>query len=278
MVPMAMYEVDALIKDLVEHPTTAPFVAQRLIQSMVTSNPTPRYVDVVATAFRTGIYNGITYSGKYGDMKATTMAVLLDREARTWILDEEPSFGKIRDPLQKLMHIMRSLDYQKKNNKELVFQDLNTRIGMNPFQSPSVFSYYLPEYQPPGQILENGLVAPEAQLNTAPYLVTLLNGLTSLVDYGLTSCFNGFGQYSSKSGIGGSYQCSRNGATDNSGLDVYNTQDGELTYSSQYSIDVALRELDMLLTSGRTSEDTFEAMKRNYEIKLKDLQHPNYFR
>ena len=52
---------------------------------------------MVATAFRTGSYNGITYSGKYGCLKATTMAILLDREARASVLDSVPAFGKLRE-------------------------------------------------------------------------------------------------------------------------------------------------------------------------------------
>ena len=43
-------------------------------------------------------------------------------------------------------------------------------------------------YAPDGALLEAGLVAPEAQLATTPFVVSFLNGVTSLVDYGLTSC------------------------------------------------------------------------------------------
>ena len=38
------------------------FQAYRIIQRMVTSNPSPRYVEVVATAFATGSYGGRKYS------------------------------------------------------------------------------------------------------------------------------------------------------------------------------------------------------------------------
>ena len=43
-------------------------------------------------------------------------------------------------------------------------------------------------YAPDGALLEAGLVAPEAQLATTPFVVSFLNGVSSLVDYGLTSC------------------------------------------------------------------------------------------
>ena len=49
-----MDEIDALIEHLVEHKNTPPFVAHRLIQRFTSSNPSPRYVEVVAEAFRRG--------------------------------------------------------------------------------------------------------------------------------------------------------------------------------------------------------------------------------
>ena len=50
----AMHETDALIDHLFFHPNTPPFIAHRLIQRMTTSNPSPKYVKAVATAFTTG--------------------------------------------------------------------------------------------------------------------------------------------------------------------------------------------------------------------------------
>lgn len=79
--PEARQEVEALLDHLFEHPNTAPFVAKRLIQRLVSSNPSPRYVQVVSDAFISGQYtpSGITFSGKYGDLGATFAAILLDR-------------------------------------------------------------------------------------------------------------------------------------------------------------------------------------------------------
>ena len=76
----AEYETEALVDHLFEHHNTAPFVATRMIQRLVGSNPTPRFVEAVATAFQTGSYGGKPYSGEYGDMAALTAAILLDRE------------------------------------------------------------------------------------------------------------------------------------------------------------------------------------------------------
>jgi hypothetical protein len=61
---------------------------------------------------------------------------------------------------------------------------LGEKIGQFAFQAPSVFNFYLPEFAPAGAVQEAGLVAPEAQIATAPYLIGYLNGVTSLIDSG----------------------------------------------------------------------------------------------
>ena len=39
---------------------------------------------------------------------------------------------------------------------------------------------------------DSKLVAPEAQILTSPSMVSFLNGITSLLSFGLTACFQGF--------------------------------------------------------------------------------------
>lgn len=100
----ALYEVEALLDHLHWHKNTAPFIAMRLIQRFTTSNPSPRYVKVVATAFRTGVCEGTTYGyGEYSSLGATIACVLLDREARSHLLDMDPAFGSMREPLLKVI-------------------------------------------------------------------------------------------------------------------------------------------------------------------------------
>lgn len=71
----APQELDAAIAMLMRHQNIAPFVSLRMIQHLVTSNPTPQYFGRVAAVFRN---NG---QGTAGDMKAVVRAVLLDPEA-----------------------------------------------------------------------------------------------------------------------------------------------------------------------------------------------------
>ena len=58
---------------------------------------------------------------------------------------------------------------------------------------PTVFNFYTWDYSPNGVANEAGLFAPEAGLANGPYLIGMLNGIRSLVKYGLSSCYYGFG-------------------------------------------------------------------------------------
>ena len=49
-----LWEVEALLDHLFEHPNTPVFVAYRMIQRFVTSNPSGAYVQAVSDAFKTG--------------------------------------------------------------------------------------------------------------------------------------------------------------------------------------------------------------------------------
>lgn len=105
-----LYETDAILKQYFYHPNTAPFISMGLIRHLITSNPSPRYVKVVADAFTTGSYTSVGHtfgSGKHGDLGATIAAIMLDSEARSSTLDDDGNHGRAREPLLKIMHMVR---------------------------------------------------------------------------------------------------------------------------------------------------------------------------
>ena len=61
---------------MMQQTTMAPFVCKQLIQHLVTSNPSPAYIQRVSNIF---LNNG---SSVRGDMKAVITAILTDPEAR----------------------------------------------------------------------------------------------------------------------------------------------------------------------------------------------------
>jgi len=196
------YETEAMIDSFFYHDNVAPYISHALIQRFVTSNPSPRYVQTVATAFTTGMYDGRTYSGKYGDMAALVGAMLLDREARSAAVSADGTHGMLREPFASTMHVFRALEYT--SDYEIHLTDLKGKIGQEPYNAPSVFNYYKPDYQPAGKIAQAGLYSPEAELLTAPLTVGMFNALHSLVDYGLTSCASGFSEHNFQQYNGGS--------------------------------------------------------------------------
>ncbi len=191
----AQFETEATLDHYFFHDNTAPFLATRLIQRLVISNPSPRYIKAVATAFREGSYEtgGKSFgTGKYGDLAATFAAIYLDREARSVALDADPSYGALREPLLKVMAVMRSMKLET-NFPITRLHNMVTDIGQMAHEFQTVFSFFLPEFQPYGRVGDASLVAPEATLLDMPRIVGMLNGLTSLSKYGLSSCWGGFG-------------------------------------------------------------------------------------
>ena len=171
----AEHETEALLDHLFYHKNTAPFISRRLIQRLSTSNPSPRYVKAVATAFSSGAYKGTAYSGQYGDLGATFAAILLDPEARSLTLDVDPTHGSLREPLLKVYHVLRSLEWKSDFGQLVQLWNLKEAIGQQFYFSPTVFNFYHSEYQPPGAVADVGLAAPEAELATGPYMVGFFN-------------------------------------------------------------------------------------------------------
>ena len=191
----AQYETDAVLDHYFFHDNTPPFLASRLIERLVLSNPNPRYIQAVANAFKTGTYStgGKTFgSGKYGDMASTLAAIYLDSAARNVLLDADVSSGALREPILKVLALMRSMEFG--SLEPITKMDgLVSSIGQMAHDFKTVFSFFLPEFQPYGRIGDAALVSPEATVLDMPKVIGLLNGLTSIVQFGLSSCNGGWG-------------------------------------------------------------------------------------
>ena len=150
-------DLQAALDNIFNHPNVGPFVSIRLIQRLVTSNPSPGYVQRVATVFND---NG---SGVRGDLGAVVKAILLDDEARPDMPMEID--GKIKEPLLRLTQLWRAYDAESQSG---VFPLAPAYIifGQGPMQSPSVFNFFSPFFAPAGEIRNSGLVAPELQIAT----------------------------------------------------------------------------------------------------------------
>jgi len=157
-----VYANDSLNKTLDNifyHPNVGPFVGKLLIQHFVTSDPSPAYVARVAAAFNN---NG---AGTRGDMKAVIKSVLLDPEARG-SRKTDPTYGKLREPLQHVTNILRMFNVRAatnavnvglatppascQNRSDGVFDWLMRDLGQELWLPPTVFNYFSPDYVVPG--------------------------------------------------------------------------------------------------------------------------------
>jgi uncharacterized protein (DUF1800 family) len=163
---------------LFNHANTGPFFARQMIQRLVTSNPSPAYVQRVATKFNN---NG---SNVRGDLKAVWRAILTDTEARTLI--NNTIAGKLREPIVRLTQIARTFNVSSTNGKWEIYDlsNADTGLGQAPLRSPSVFNFFRPGYVPPNTALATqALLAPEFQLHNE----TSTAGYINMVSYFIKS-------------------------------------------------------------------------------------------
>jgi len=165
---------DAL-DNVFNHPNVGPFIATRLIERLVTSNPSPAYVGRIAAIFNN---NGF---GERGDLGAVVRGILLDVEARP----ATPSDinGKIKEPLIRVTQLWRAYNASSISGRyPLVAAYI--LFGQGPLQSTSVFNFFSPFYAPPGEIRDADLVAPELEIATE-YQATLFTNYMFFQTFGL---------------------------------------------------------------------------------------------
>ena len=227
-------DIEGLLDHLFNHKNMPPFFAKFLIQRMTVSNPSPNYIFAVADAFKTGLYNG-SGSGNRGDMTSTVKAVLLHPEAREKILSFDPSHGKLREPLIRLMHLSRAFNLTSLRTYDWIyFVGLEDTILQSPYESPTVFNYYRPDYSPNGSIGDIQLNAPEFQINNDVSALHLANAFNTLINHGIVG--GDIGNIGSKPYVG-----------------------AELDFSYEISLShndqLLLDHLDLILCGGKLNPD-----------------------
>jgi len=172
--------LDTALDTLFNHPNLGPFLGRQLIQRLVTSNPSPGYVQRVAAAFAD---NG---SGARGDLFATVRAVLLDPEARLPAPNAAFSAGKRVEPVLRLTRLFHAFPPAPPRSGDpryfLNYQyDLAHQV---PLGSPSVFNFFQPVYAHPGPIATAGLLSPEFQVTSETTVVGESNRVHDVLNWG----------------------------------------------------------------------------------------------
>ncbi len=170
-------DLAAALDNIFDHPNVGPFMAIRLIQRLVTSNPSPAYITRVANVFDN---NG---SGVRGDLGAVVKAILMDIEARPAAATELD--GKIKEPLVRLTQLWRAYNAISATGRYPI-GFASFVFGQGPLQAPHVFNFFSPFYAPPGEIQDGGLVAPELEISTE-FLNTFVTNYMFAQVFGLNS-------------------------------------------------------------------------------------------
>ncbi len=192
-------DINAGLDNIYAHDNVGPFIVRRLIQRFVRSNPSKGYIRRVVSVFNG---NG---QGTRGDLKAVIKAILLDREAwdgvrmirrsnpwRLEVVGQGTERSRLQEPVVVYAGFLRRYASNDNPNGWFMLPSLNYNWTQFPYGSPSVFNFYLPDYQPAGELttyvgsknIPNGAVyAPEFQLLDAVIANRAPNRLRS-------DCFN----------------------------------------------------------------------------------------
>lgn len=138
-------ELDSALDNIFNHPNVGPFICRRLIQHLVTSNPSPAYVYRVSEVFRD---NG---QGVRGDMKAVIRAILMDYEARTTDLLGNEGYGRLKEPLLRASQVIRAFHPYSNgtttpNKQYFSLASTDTEFLQTPYRAGSVFNFFDPDY------------------------------------------------------------------------------------------------------------------------------------
>ena len=168
---------------LFNHPNTPIFVSKQLIQHLVTSNPSPAYLQRVAAVFKD---NG---QGTRGDMKAVITAILMDDEARNTNSPTftSPNYGRVQEPLVRFAHMARAFTAESRSGAFDAGSTEDPAYGFAEMASraPSIFNWFAPGYVPAGTSIEQaGLTAPEMEITDVTTVIGYLNSMQAAVSGG----------------------------------------------------------------------------------------------
>jgi len=229
-------ELGQALDNIYNHPNVAPFVSRFLIQHLVTSDPTPAYVERISAVFNANRTSPT-------QLKEVVKAILLDPEARG-NQKTDVNYGKLREPVQLATNLLRQFKVQSadgSSQSDGYIANIVAPMAQNVFNSSTVFNYYPPNYIVPGA----GLNGPEFGTLTTGTAITRTNFINTII-------FNRV-NVDTNSPNGTSVNLSEMetlAAADKSGdvlLDALNTKllHGTMTEQNRNSIKTALAEIPL---------------------------------
>ncbi|WP_428028006.1 DUF1800 domain-containing protein [Altererythrobacter sp.] len=164
---------------LFNHPNVGPFFGKQMIQRLVTSNPSPGYIQRVAEVFND---NG---KGERGDLRALFKAILLDQEALSEDSLADFEFGKLREPALRLAQWGRTFGANSETGDWLIdaVERQHDQIGQAPLRAPHVFNFFRPGFVPGRSTAQQrNLVAPEFELVNETSVAGYVNFMQTMIE------------------------------------------------------------------------------------------------
>jgi uncharacterized protein (DUF1800 family) len=174
-------ELDSVLTIIFNHQNLPPFVCKQLIEKLVTSNPSPGYVQRAAQAFSSGKFNSYG-TGKRGDLQATLAAILLDPEARRGDspTTADANDGKLREPIIMMVSMARAFHAATDGSG---FESRGAAMAQDIFNAGSVFNFFPPEFPIP----QTALNGPEFAIFNTSTSLARVNFINSAVYGGFNS-------------------------------------------------------------------------------------------
>ncbi len=247
-----MEDINTAIDHLFNHPNVGPFFCKQLIQKLVTSNPSPEYIEDVSNIFND---NG---QGVRGDLGAVIKGILLHPEATSCASLTDPVQGKMQEPLIRYLEFIKLIGLQPHEDDGSLFYNgggAEWTTNQDIYRAPTVFNFYMPNYSPNGLLRDNNLYGPEFQIHNSTTSLSLINHLHFLAD--------------SDYGMGYTWLANR-------GEEGYYQNNLEYFVSFAPDAEALINEIDRLLTKGQMSQRTRSIIK---EV-LQDIgvYEPNAYR
>lgn len=184
-------DLNIALDNIFNNPNVGPFIGKQLIQQLVTSNPSPAYVERVARVFNNdcdALYAD-NCTGLRGNLRSVVQAILLDPEARGDV-KTDPNFGHLREPMQYINNVLRAFDvksFDKSSTSDGVLStrsttDFASTMDQPLFQPATVFSYYAPDYAIPG----TSLLGPSFQILSTSTTLRRANFINTIVYTGVS--------------------------------------------------------------------------------------------
>lgn len=232
-------DINMALDILFNHSNVGPFIAIRLIQHLVKSNPSPAYVNRVAMVFND---NG---SGVRGDLKAVVKAIFLDPEAIECANLDDLTNGKMIQPIERFINLFMAFDIQTPSGKFYwkSVNQLKPKLEQGFLASPTVFNFFTPFYAEDKHVAPEKLVSPEFQLLHSTSGIHYLNLIENAIK---NKPFNNNTLIN---------PTTAKLVTNQNDIPFLDLSDEQTIYETQ-GIDALLDRLDLILCRGQLSSET----------------------